>query len=62
MGFCQSVNKEQLFNLLTGMLGIYILYFIAGILHESMYFNKNVELSDHISIESPKTMKSVKMQ
>lgn len=37
MGFCQTVDREQLFNLLTGMLGIYILYFIAGILHESMY-------------------------
>lgn len=33
MGFCQTVDRVQLFNLLTGMLGIYILYFIAGILH-----------------------------
>jgi len=37
MGFCESVDKTQLRNLLVGMLGIYILYFIAGILHESMY-------------------------
>lgn len=33
MRFCQTVDKGQLYNLLTGMLGIYILYFIAGILH-----------------------------
>lgn len=51
MGFCKSVDRAQLVNLLTGMLGIYTLYFIAGILHESLYKIYNLEQSAHIIIE-----------
>lgn len=51
MGCCRSVDRPQLANLLTGMLGIYILYFIAGILHESLYKIYNLEQSAHIIIE-----------
>lgn len=51
MVFCESVDRKQLVNLLTGMLGIYTLYFIAGILHESLYNIYNLEQSGHIIIE-----------
>lgn len=51
MGFCRSVDRAQLVNLLTGMLGIYTLYFIAGILHESLYKINNLGQSAHIIIE-----------
>lgn len=59
MGFCESVDKTQLRNLLVGMLGIYILYFIAGILHESMYSFLYLESNAHIIIELPKIIKYV---
>ena len=39
----RSVDLTQLFNLLTGMVGIYVCYFIGGLLHEDMYASMEID-------------------
>ena len=39
MTICSNLDREKLCQLIVNMLGIYILYFLSGILHESVYID-----------------------
>lgn len=48
MKLLNNIDPNKTFQLLTGIVGIYFSYLIAGIVDESMYFDFNLGINPFI--------------